>query len=420
LRRSSKKGSDKRLKARREGEEMHKKLIGRRDFMKSTLAGVGGLFFLPSSEWKHEIKIVESRGKEKKFVYRTLGKTGLKLPVINMGVMLTDNPSLIRAALDSGILLLDTAHGYMQGRNEETIGGVIKGRHRDSFYIATKIGLPQNRTTGLYLEGATTEEFLKRLDISLKRLGLDHVDILYQHGVSRKESVMYEPILKAFEQAKKAGKIRFSGVSTHSNEPEVIDAVTDSKIHDVILTAYTFKQKHYQEVKKAIARASAEGLGIVGMKAVRGAFQQQPTTQNIVASFKWILQDPNVHTVIAGFTTFEHLETDLAIMNDLTLTDQEKLELQKEASIQGLYCQGCRQCIGQCPEKLPIPDLMRAYMYTYDYRNVAHAQDLIGLLDLPNRVCEDCSFCRVKCAIDFNIPKKIRDVARLKDVPSLT
>ena len=397
---------------------MGQKLIGRRDFMKSTLAGFGGLFFLPPFHMKQEIILAEAKGKEKTFIYRTLGKTGLKLPVINMGVMLTDNPNLIRSALDSGVLLLDTAHGYMQGRNEETIGSVIKGRPRDSFYIATKIGLPQNRTTGLYLEGATTEEFLKRLDISLKRLGLDCVDILYQHGVSRKESVMYEPILKAFELAKKAGKIRFSGVSTHSNEPEVIDAVTDSKVHDVILTAYTFKQKHYQEIRKAIARASNAGLGIVGMKAVRGAFQQQPTTRNIVASFKWILQDPNVHTVIAGFTTFEHLETDLAIMNDLTLTEQEKIDLQKEASLSGLYCQGCRQCLGQCTEKLPIPDLMRAYMYTYDYRNIAHAQDLITSLDLPDRVCEDCSFCRVKCAIGFNIPGKIRDIARIKNIPS--
>ena len=97
---------------------------------------------------KQEVRVVEAKGKEKKFVYRTLGKTGLKLPVINMGVMLTDNPNLIRAALDSGILLLDTAHGYMQGRNEETIGGVIKGRPRDSFFIASKVSLPQDRTTG--------------------------------------------------------------------------------------------------------------------------------------------------------------------------------------------------------------------------------------------------------------------------------
>jgi aconitase B len=138
----------------------------------------------------------------------------------------------------------------MQGRNEETIGGVIKGRPRDSFFIASKVSLPQDRTKGLYTEGATTEEFLRRLDTSLKRLGLEYVDILHSHGVSRKESVVYEPVLNGMEKAKKEGKIRFTGISTHMNEPEVIHAATDSKAYDVILTAYNFKQKHYAEVRE--------------------------------------------------------------------------------------------------------------------------------------------------------------------------
>jgi len=386
--------------------------------MKSSLAGFGGLFFLPQIDMKKELRVVEAKGKERKFVYRTLGKTGLKLPVINMGVMLTDNPNIIRAALDSGVLLLDTAHGYMQGRNEETIGEVIKRRPRDSYYIATKVNLPQDRTKGLFTEGATTEEFLRRLDTSLKRLGLDYVDILHLHGVSRKESVVFEPALKAFEQAKRDGKIRFSGVSTHSNEPEVIDAVTDLKVHDVILTSYTFKQKHYQEVRKAIARASQAGVGIIGMKAVRGISQQPPTVKNIPASFKWILQDPNVHTIVTGFTTFEHIEMDLSVMEDLTLTEHEKIELQKEAVLPGLYCQGCRQCLGQCPEHLPIPDLMRAYMYTYAYRNLTHAQDLVLSLNLSNRICEDCTACPVKCLNGWDVGSKIRDIARLREVPT--
>ena len=193
--------------------------IGRRDFMKTTLAGCGGLFMLSSEAKGQETKIVDSKGKERKFVYRTLGKTGLKLSVINMGVMNSDNPNLIRTALDSGMVLLDTAHGYMGGRNEETIGSVIKGRPRGSFMIGSKVSLPQDRSTGLYLEGATTEEFLRKLDISLKRLGVDHVEILYHHGVSRRESVVYEPVLKAMEKAKKEGKIRFAGISTPMNEP---------------------------------------------------------------------------------------------------------------------------------------------------------------------------------------------------------
>jgi len=397
---------------------MGKKLIDRRDFMKSTLAGFGGLFVLPPVNWKQEIRVVETKEKERKFVYRTLGKTGLKLPVINMGVMNSDNPNLIRAALDSGMVLLDTAHGYMGGRNEETIGGVIKGRPRDSFAIGSKVGLPQDRTTGLYAGGATTEEFLRKLDISLKRLGLDYVEILYHHGVSRRESTLFEPVLKAMEMAKKEGKIRFAGISTHTNEPEVIHAAVDSKFYDVILTSYNYQQKHVAEVRQAIARAAQAGLGIVGMKAIRGGHRQPPSAKNTAAALKWVLQDPNVHTVVPGFTTFEEMKIDLAVMEDLTLTDSEKKDLQKEASIPGSYCQGCRQCLSQCPEKLPIPDLMRAYMYTYDYRNLALAQDVVVSLGLPVRVCEDCSSCSVKCSSGFNVSAKIRDVARLRDVTS--
>ena len=397
---------------------MDKKMIGRRDFMKSSLAGFGGLFFLPQLDMKQELRVVESKGKEKKFVYRTLGKTGIKLPVINMGVMLTDNPNLVRVALDSGVVMLDTAQAYQRGQNEGMIGEVLKGRPRDSYVIATKAILPNDKITGLYTEEATEEAFLKKVDNSLKNLGLDYVDVYYLHNVWKRESALYEPALKAMEKVKKAGKARFVGITTHMNEPEVIHAAVDSKIYDVILTTYNFQQKYYAEVRDAIVRASQAGIGIVAMKAVRGATQQGPTIKNIPASFKWILQDPNVHTIIAGFTTFEHIKMDLAVMENPILTDDEKKDLQKEASVSGLYCQGCRQCLGQCLEHLPIPDLMRAYMYTYDYRNLVHAQDLILSLNLPARVCEDCTLCPVKCSIGFNVSKKIRDVVRLREVPT--
>ena len=397
---------------------MKDRRIGRRDFMKTTLAGCGGLFLLASEAKGQETKVVDSKGKERRFHYRTLGNTGLKLPAINMGVMNSDNPNLIRAALDSGMVLLDTAHGYMGGRNEETIGSVIKGRPRDSFMIGSKVSLPKERSTGLYLEGATTEEFLKKLDISLKRLGVDHVEILYHHGVSNKESVVYEPVLRAMEKAKKEGKIRFAGISTHMNEPEVLHATVDSKFYDVVLVAYNFQQKHMSEVRSAIARAAQAGIGIVGMKAIRGGNRQSHAVQSAAAALKWVLQDPNVHTIVPGFTAFEEMEMDLAVLENPTLTDEEKRTLLKEASAKNNYCQGCRQCLKQCRDRLPVPDLMRAYMYTYDYRNLALAQDLVLSLDLPNQVCEDCSECSVKCSVGFNVSAKIRDVARLKGVPS--
>ena len=154
------------------------------------------------------------------------------------------------------------------------------------------------------------------------------------------------------------------------------------------------------------------------MKAIRGGSRQTPSAKKAAAALKWVLQDPHVNTIIPGFITFEEMDIDLSVMEDLTLTDTEKKELQKEASLPGLYCQGCRECLKQCPEKLPIPDLMRAYMYTYGYRNLAHAQDLVLSLNLPAAVCEDCSQCSVKCLNQWNVAAKIRDVVRIREVPT--
>jgi len=399
---------------------MFEEKIDRRAFMKSSMAGLGSFFLLSSNEPKlSQPKASEGKG-PRKFVYRVLGRTGIKLPVITMGVMNSDNPNLIRTALDAGVVHLDTAHGYMRGKNEEVIGGVLKGRPRDSFVLATKIYLPRDEKTGLYKDTATQETFSSGLDISLQRLGLDYVDILYHHNVWKRESALYEPVLKGLEKARKEGKARFVGITTHQNEPEVIQAAIDSKFYEVVLTSYNFRQKHYSEVRKAIAKAAGAGLGIVGMKAIGGValVASKPEKVDARAALKWVLQDPNVHTIIAGFTTFDQLEMDLSIMEDLSLTRSEKSHLQRAMLTAGLYCQGCRQCLNACRQKLPIPDLMRSYMYVYGYRNLGAAQDLLLSLNLPANLCQDCGSCPVQCMNGFNISERIQDVVRLREVPT--
>jgi hypothetical protein len=140
---------------------------------------------------KQELRIVDAKGKEKKFVYRTLGKTGIKVTVVSMGVMNTDDPNLVRGALDSGMVMLDTAQTYRRGRNEGMIGEVLKGRPRDSYVIATTAHLPKNQITGLYTEEATEEAFIKKVDVSLKNLGLDYVDIYHHSDVRKRESALW-------------------------------------------------------------------------------------------------------------------------------------------------------------------------------------------------------------------------------------
>ncbi|MBN2244775.1 MAG: aldo/keto reductase, partial [Candidatus Aminicenantes bacterium] len=115
------------------------------------MTGLAGATVLPSVLGGKNLSPKPQENKERKFIYRTLGNTGIKLPVVSMGVMNADNPNLVAAALDAGIVMLDTAWGYQRGNNEKMIGEVIKDRPRDSFVIATKVpGMPRDRRTGLF------------------------------------------------------------------------------------------------------------------------------------------------------------------------------------------------------------------------------------------------------------------------------
>jgi len=388
--------------------------MGRREFLKSTATGLGGFAYLRANLTRPPDAPDKFEGT------RVLGRTGIRLPLISMGVMNTDNPQLVRAALDAGYVFLDTAQGYQRGTNEAMLGEILKSRPRDSFFIATKASLPKDQATGGYGPDATEEAYTRKIDTSLKSLQLDYVDIYHHHGTWTREATLYEPILTALEKAKKAGKTRWIGVSTHRNEPEVIHAATDSKVYDVALAAYNFRQQHAAEVQKAIARAAGAGLGIVGMKSMGGnrGGAYASTQIDARACIKWVLQDPNVATVICGFTTFDQMTLDLTILKDLTLTASEREQIRRASLAPGLYCQGCGACVGQCASRLPIPDLMRAHMYLYGYRNLVAAQDLMLSLALPNTVCGDCGPCPVACTNRWSVSDRIRDVARLRNVPA--
>jgi predicted aldo/keto reductase-like oxidoreductase len=400
--------------------------LDRRAFLKKGLTGLAAVGAIPGAVKAASLgspdpgQAAASQGKVKPII-RTLGKTGLKIPVVSMGVMNADNPAVVQAALDSGIFMLDTANGYQRGRNEQMIGQVIKGRPRDSYMIATKVPGPGGRDrsmAGLVGE-ALQKSFLDKFDVSLERLGLDHVEILYLHNNTTGEEVQNPDIMEALRKAKKAGKARFIGITTHSNQPAVIRATIETKAYDVILTAYNFLQDYREDHRKAIAEAAAAGIGIVAMKTQAGAYwdkeKQQPI--NMRAALKWVLNDPNVTTAIPGFTTFDQLKEDLTVMTDLKLSPQELKDLRLGEQVAGLYCQQCGQCVPGCPKSLPIPDMMRSYMYAYGYRNLQAAHELVGSLEVPENPCGACASCSAVCAKGFDIADRVRDIARLKAVP---
>lgn len=382
--------------------------INRRFFMKSSALGASAAVFSYSS-LDSLVKRFDTSGKPaKKVITRRLGKTGIELPIVSMGVMRADNPALVRAALGAGLRHLDTAHGYMQGNNESMLGDVLKDYPRDSFVISTKIPVDDK------------EGFLEKLNLSLKRLRMEYVDILYLHGATSRQDALTPAMLDCLLRAKKSGKARHVGVSTHKNEPEVLRAALESGVYEVVLTSVNYKQDHYPEVKRAIGDAASGGLGIIGMKTMAGGFHDKERTKpvNCKAALKWVLQDPNLTTTIPGITTFEMLAENSAVNEDITLTEKEKADLAFASPGGGLYCQACRHCTPDCTKRLPIPEIMRAYMYTYGYGNPRLAQDLLLGLGMDRNPCAGCLGCRVNCPKGFAVAERIEDVVRLVDVPS--
>ena len=105
--------------------------IGRRNFLRTTLFGGASAFLASTSLASSHLKNTCDEAKEKPIIKRKLGKTGIELPIVSFGVMLADSPALIQAAIKEGLVLYDTAHGYQNGKNQETLGEVFKDISRD-------------------------------------------------------------------------------------------------------------------------------------------------------------------------------------------------------------------------------------------------------------------------------------------------
>jgi predicted aldo/keto reductase-like oxidoreductase len=392
------------------------KSLNRRGFLKTGITGAAGIVaFSPS------IVNASASQQQQNIIYRTLGKTGMKVPVISFGVMRADNPGLCKAAYEKGIKLFDTANGYQNGNNETMLGKLLKEYPRNSFYLATKVKPIGTDKEGKPSDQTTAEDFLEKFNTSLTRLQMDYVDILYVHDIRNPEMLEYKPIINALKKLKKDGKAKFIGFSTHMNEPLVISAAAELKTFDVILTSYNFKQTYISELNAAIKKANAAGIGIVAMKTMAGGgFLDKEKTRpiNSSAAIKWALSNQDITTSIPGMTDFSQLDLNMSVLADLNITDAEKTDLIIASRETGLYCTGCTKCLAACTKNLPVPDLMRAYMYAYGYSNPAMAQALIAELGTGSTPCNDCTVCSVKCTKSFVVRDKIADVSRLANIPA--
>jgi predicted aldo/keto reductase-like oxidoreductase len=395
-------------------------MTSRRDFIKSGMTGLAGAALVPAANQPHERS--ELQTKERPFIYRTLGKTGIKLPIVSMGTY--DATGVAEEALRAGIKHVDTSADYNEGNDEKMFGRLFQGRPRNSFVIGTSIGMWKYRSAEQVKAAISPEKLEETLNQSLGRLQLDFIDIFYLGGVQHKEIMEHEPYLKTLGKLKQSGKVKFVGVTTHANEPEIIRLATDIDVFDVVLTRYNFRVNHLDELNQAAQYAADNGMGVVAMKTQAGVYWDKDTKKELInpkAALKWALQNENIHTAIPSFRNVDQMYEALSVMEDLPLTEKEKADLKLDSgpprSATGLFCSHCNECIQQCPHDLDIPTFMRAYMYAYGHEQLLKAQRNLNYVDTPTIPCDECSVCRVHCPSGFDVKNKVMDIARLRKVP---
>jgi predicted aldo/keto reductase-like oxidoreductase len=379
-------------------EKIHEKpSISRRDFLKIGAGGVAAFGLMGVSDL-FGAEPVET------LAYRTLGRTGLKVTTLSFGAMLTPEPEVIRAGLDMGINYVDTARRYLHGRSEEIVGRALKGI-RDKVYVATKTKPTSN----------TKPAIMKDVETSLMNLQTDHIDVIQLHSLVSSERAFIPEVREAYVSLREQGKVRFFGVTTHTNQAEVIDAVVKDpeKFFDTVLVAYNFKAD--ASVKEAIARAKAAGLGVVAMKVQTGRYRTDApgSAATHQAALKWVLDDPNVTTAIAGMKTLEHIKELLPVMGMKRITDADERVLERYGkAIDPYYCRLCGQCEDTCPNGVGISTVNRALMYAEGYQEYALAKATFD--EVPNAVlCSTCSECVARCVNGLNIAHKMHQARSL-------
>lgn len=317
---------------------MSKKNVSRRDFLKiSATAGLGALL--------GPVTVASARGSAQngkeaevplKIPTRTLGRTGIELPVLSMGADRPANPDqLLKAAFNSGIIHFDTGHVYQNGRNEEIIGNFLTTLPRDKFFIATKVPVDEYPN----LKDNFEEEYMKKVDLSLKRLQVHYVDLFYIHGVNSPEKMKDKRIVEVLRRIRESGRARAIGFSSHSYGPETLDAAIEAGVYDAGLISYNFKMDNIAEIDEAIERTAKAGLGYVAMKTMAGGVEDAAGKKQIngAACLKWVWSNPNITTAIPGMFNYDQLDSALAAASEPDLTSNEKTYLAYLRNASGEY-----------------------------------------------------------------------------------
>lgn len=313
--------------------------------------------------------------------YNRVGKSGLKLPAVSLGLWHNfgdDRPfdtqrAILRRAFDLGVTHFDLANNYgpPYGSAETNFGRHFRedfARYRDELVISTKAGY--DMWPGPYGEWGSRKYLLSSLDQSLKRMGLDYVDIFYSHRFDPETPL--EETMGALDHAVRSGRALYAGISSYSPE----HTAEAARILREMGTPLLIHQPSYSMLNRWIEGGlldvlEEEGVGCIafsplaqgmltdryldgvpeGSRASLGHFltpemlteesMRHVRTLNEIArrrgqslaqmALAWALRDRRVTSVLIGASSVRQLEDSLGAVGGLSFTDEELEAIDKDA-----------------------------------------------------------------------------------------
>jgi len=252
---------------------------------------------------------------------RPLGRTGFNVTCVALGGVKYNQRSdahaaaVVHRALDLGINYIDTAHTY---RGSERKIGLVMAERRDEVFLATK-SLRRDR------DGMAAE-----IEQSLERLQTDRLDCVQIHDLAREEelSEVMGPngALRAIEESRQAGAVRFVGVTGHRN-PEILVRALEEYPFDILLVSLGAMQAAVRPFYETVMPAALErGVGVIGMKVMaHGWFGEAGLAED---ALRFVLDLPDVSTALVGVDDVEQLEQNVRVTREgRALSEAERRDL---------------------------------------------------------------------------------------------
>ncbi len=325
--------------------------------------------------------------------YRILGKTGLEISRLGFGgipiqkIDAEGTKALIGDLVKEGVNYIDTARGYTV--SEEYLGYALEGV-REHFVLATKS------------MARTKEAMAKDIDISLKNLRTDYIDLYQVHNPSAAdlEKVMAEGgALEALLEAKASGKIGHIGITLHS--VELFAKAIDLPWVETVMFPYNIVETQGEEL---IAKCAEKNIGFICMKPLAGG-----AIEDAEVALRFIVSNPAVTVVIPGMAEKKEIAQNVAAASDtspLSAEEQEKIAKIKD-DLGTNFCRRCNYC-APCSVGINIPGvfLFEGYYSRYDLKDWAMSR--YSTLPKTASDCIECGVCETRCP--YNLP--IRDMLK--------